>query len=148
MRSFRRLLLVAVSGAAVLAGAGLPAMAQAQTPAVAAAPADGQPNDPWAQTTSDLTADANVRFGTLTNGMNYAIMKNATPPNQAALRMRIDAGSLSENEEQLGLAHFLEHMAFNGSTNIPEGEMTKRLERLGLSFGGDTNAFTSFDQTG
>src|SRR5690606_5009203 len=58
-----------------------------------------------------------------------------------------DAGSLSERDDQKGLAHFLEHMAFNGSNNIPEGEMTRRLKRLGLSFGGDTNAFTSFDQT-
>ncbi len=146
MRSFRRILLVATSGLAVLAGAGLPAVALAQAPA-AAASVDGQPTDPWAQATSDIPADPAVRFGTLPNGMKYAIMRNATPPNQAALRLRFDAGSLSETDAQKGLAHFLEHMAFNGSNNIPEGEMTKRLERLGLSFGGDTNAFTSFDQT-
>ncbi len=146
MRSFRRLLLVAASGVAVIAGAGLPAIALAQTPG-ATAPVDGQPSDPWGQTVSDIPADPAVRFGTLSNGMKYAIMKNATPPNQAALRLRFDAGSLSETDAQKGLAHFLEHMAFNGSNNIPEGEMTKRLERLGLSFGGDTNAFTSFDQT-
>ncbi len=146
MRSFRRLLLVAASGVAVIAGAGLPAIAIAQTPA-AMAPVDGQPSDPWGQTISDIPADPAVRFGTLSNGMKYAIMKNATPPNQAALRLRFDAGSLSETDAQKGLAHFLEHMAFNGSNNIPEGEMTRRLERLGLSFGGDTNAFTSFDQT-
>lgn len=145
MRSFRRLLLVAASGAAVLAGAGIPAVVHAQAPA--AASQDGQPSDPWAQAASDIPADPDVRFGTLPNGMKYAILRNDTPPNQAALRMRIDAGSLSENDEQQGLAHFLEHMAFNGSNNIPEGEMTRRLERLGLSFGGDTNAFTSFDQT-
>ncbi|PZN99494.1 MAG: peptidase M16 [Alphaproteobacteria bacterium] len=146
MRSFRRLLLVAVSGVAVIAGAGLPAVAFAQTPAVSAS-VDGQPTDPWGQTLSDIPADTAVRFGVLPNGMKYAIMRNATPPSQAALRLRFDAGSLSETDSQKGLAHFLEHMAFNGSNNIPEGEMTKRLERLGLSFGGDTNAFTSFDQT-
>jgi zinc protease len=139
----RRLLLACASGAAVLAGAAMPATALAQ--ATASAPATTA--TPWPQATSDLPADPAVRFGSLPNGMRYAILKNATPPNQAALRLRIDAGSLSERDDQKGLAHFLEHMAFNGSTNIPEGEMTKNLERLGLSFGGDTNAFTSFDQT-
>ncbi len=148
MRSFRRLLLVAVSGVAVIAGAGLPAIALAQTPA-ATAPAAGTtpPNVPWTQTISDIAPDPAVRFGTLPNGMKYAIMRNATPPSQAALYLQFNAGSLNETDEQQGLAHFLEHMAFNGSTNIPEGEMTRRLERLGLSFGGDTNAFTGFDQT-
>ena len=143
----RRLLLACASGAALLAGAALPAMAQ--TAAVAAAPASAAPvaATPWPQAISDLPADPAVRFGSLPNGMRYAIMRNATPPQQAALRLNIDAGSLSERDDQKGLAHFLEHMAFNGSTNIPEGEMTKNLERLGLSFGGDTNAFTSFDQT-
>ncbi len=140
----RLLLLAAASSTVLLAAAVLPVGAHAQT---APAPAAGQPSDPWGQTVSDIPADPAVRFGTLSNGMKYAIMRNATPPNQAALRLRFDAGSLSETDAQKGLAHFLEHMAFNGSNNIPEGEMTKRLERLGLSFGGDTNAFTSFDQT-
>ena len=101
----------------------------------------------WAQTTSDVAPDSAVRFGTLPNGMRYAIMHNATPPGQASLRLRVDAGSLMEQDDQLGLAHFMEHMAFNGSTNIPEGELLPILERLGLAFGPDTNAFTSFDQT-
>jgi zinc protease len=144
MISPRRLLLLAASSAALLAGAALPAYAQT-APAAASAPAT--PSDPWAQTASDLTPDAAVRFGVLPNGMRYAIMHNATPPHQAALRLRIDAGSLSERDDQQGLAHFLEHMAFNGSTHIAEGDMTKNLERLGMSFGGDTNAQTSFDQT-
>jgi len=146
MISYRRLLLLAASSAALLT-ASLPLAATAQTAApsptsIAPAPAAG-----WPQASSDIPADPAIRFGTLANGMRYAIMRNATPPGQAALRMRIDAGSLSERDDQKGLAHFLEHMAFNGSNNIPEGEMTRRLERLGLSFGGDTNAFTSFDQT-
>jgi len=149
MMSPRRLLLLAASSAALLAGAVLPAYAQT-APATASAPAAqtaGKPSDPWAQTASDLTPDAGVRFGVLPNGMRFAILHNATPPHQAALRLRIDAGSLSERDDQQGLAHFLEHMAFNGSTHIAEGDMTKNLERLGLSFGGDTNAQTSFDQT-
>lgn len=139
MVSARRLLLLAASGVALLAAA--PALAQT------AQPGAGQPSEPWPQSVSDIPADPAVRFGVLANGMRYALLKNATPPNQAALRLNIDAGSLSERDDQRGLAHFLEHMAFNGSTNIPEGELTRRLERLGMSFGGDTNAFTSFDQT-
>jgi zinc protease len=62
-----------------------------------------------------------VRFGALPNGMRYAIIRSATPPGQASLRMRIDAGSLMETDAQQGLAHFLEHMAFNGSKGIARG---------------------------
>lgn len=133
MRSARILLLAAASFAALAAAS--PALAQAQ------------PTDPWAQAASDVPADASVRFGVLPNGMQYALMRNATPPGQASFRLRIDAGSLMENEDQLGLAHFMEHMAFNGTTNIPENELLRILERRGLAFGADTNASTGFDET-
>ena len=133
MRTARLFLLAAASAVALTAAA--PALAQVQ------------PSDPWAQASSDVPADANVRFGVLPNGMQYAIMRNATPPGQASFRLRIDAGSLSENEDQLGLAHFMEHMTFNGTTNIPENELLRILERRGLAFGADTNAYTSFDET-
>lgn len=106
-----------------------------------------QPSQPWPQTASDLPADPNVRFGTLPNGMRYAILHNATPPQQASLWLRVDAGSLMEKDDQLGLAHFMEHMAFNGTTHIPKNEVITLLERLGLQFGADLNAATSFDQT-
>ncbi len=96
---------------------------------------------------SDLTPEALVQYGRLENGLRFAVMHNATPSNTASLLMRIDTGSLNETEETRGLAHFLEHMAFNGSENIPEGEMIKRLEKYGLAFGADTNASTSFDET-
>ncbi|MDB5584203.1 MAG: insulinase family protein [Bradyrhizobium sp.] len=105
------------------------------------------PSQPWAQTASDVLADPAVRLGILPNGMRYAILKNATPPHQAALRLRIDAGSLMEKDNQLGLAHFMEHMAFNGTTHIPKNDLIAILERLGLAFGADLNAATSFDQT-
>ena len=134
MRSPRLLLLVAASAVALTAAA--PALAQQVAP-----------TDPFAQATSDVPADSNVRFGILPNGMQYAVMRNATPPGQASFRLRIDAGSLMENENQLGLAHFMEHMAFNGTTNIPENDLLRILERLGLAFGADTNASTGFDQT-
>ncbi|WEA27519.1 M16 family metallopeptidase [Rhizobium binxianense] len=102
---------------------------------------------PWPQTQSDLKADPNVHFGTLANGMRFAIMRNATPPGQAAIRFRIGSGSLEENDNQQGLAHFLEHMAFKGSTHVAEGEMIRILQRKGLAFGPDTNAHTSYDET-
>lgn len=142
-----RLLLLAASSSLVLSLVALPAVAVSQAQPAAAIQATAQPSDPWAQATSDIPADSNVRFGVLPNGMQYAILRNATPAGQASFRLRIDAGSLMENEDQLGLAHFMEHMAFNGTTNIPENDLLRILERLGLAFGADTNAFTSFDQT-
>ena len=101
----------------------------------------------WAQTNSDITPDPNIRFGTLPNGMRYAIMKNATPPGQASFRLVMQTGSLVEHDDQQGLAHFLEHMAFKGSTHVGENDMIKILERLGLQFGADTNASTGQTET-
>ena len=101
----------------------------------------------WAQSHSDLKADPIVRFGNLPNGTRYAILKNETPAGQVALRLRIGSGSLQESDAQQGLAHLLEHMAFKGSTNVPEGELVRILQRKGLAFGPDTNAFTSATQT-
>lgn len=103
-------------------------------------------NAVWPHDASDLTPDPSVLYGQLENGMRYVILENDTPENTASMRLRIDAGSLNERDDQSGLSHFLEHMAFNGSQNVPEGEMIKILERYGLAFGPDTNAFTSFDQ--
>ena len=96
---------------------------------------------------SDLPVSKNLIFGKLDNGLRYIIMHNQHPPNTLSIRMHVNTGSLNESEGTQGLAHFLEHMAFNGSKNILEGEMVKRLERNGLSFGADTNAYTSFDET-
>jgi zinc protease len=101
----------------------------------------------WPQASTDIPAAANVRFGVLPNGMRYVIAHNATPPGQASLRLRIHGGSLMETDAQQGLAHYLEHMTFNGSKHVPEGEMVKILERHGLAFGADTNAQTSWGQT-
>ena len=115
--------------------------------AAAEAPTPALPPGQWPQAVSDVAADPDIRFGTLPNGMRYAIRRQTIPEGQAALRLRIDAGSLMEADDQQGLAHFLEHMAFNGSEAVPEGEMIKILERLGLAFGADTNASTGFDET-
>ncbi|KPF93834.1 peptidase M16 [Novosphingobium sp. AAP83] len=105
------------------------------------------PTPLWAFQNSDLPADPAFRYGALPNGMRFIIRRNATPAGTAQVRMNIDTGSLDERESERGFAHFVEHMAFNGSTNVPEGEMIKLLERIGLSFGADTNAQTSFEQT-
>jgi zinc protease len=101
----------------------------------------------WPQESSDVKADPDIRFGALPNGMRYAIRRQAIPAGQAAVRLWFDAGALDETDAQQGLAHFLEHMAFNGSKAVPEGDMVKILERLGLAFGADTNASTGFDET-
>lgn len=101
----------------------------------------------WNFAASDVPVDPNIVFGVLPNGMKYALLKNSTPRDSVSIRLRFDVGSFAEADDQRGLAHFLEHMAFNGSTNVPEGEMIKLLERKGLAFGADTNASTGFDQT-
>jgi len=113
---------------------------------VACAPKNQTPPD-FAHQASDIKPDPSVVYGKLPNGVRYAVMHNETPTKTAALKVRISSGSLNEIDEFRGGAHFLEHMAFNGSKNIPEGEMVKMLERSGLAFGADTNAYTSFDQT-
>jgi len=105
------------------------------------------PPGAWPQAASDLKADPEIRFGVLPNGMRYAIRRQTIPPGQAALRLWFGTGALQESDSQQGLAHFLEHMAFNGSKGVPEGEMIRILERLGLAFGPDTNASTGFDET-
>ena len=110
-------------------------------------PAGAQRTAPWNAETSDLEPDATIIYGQLSNGLRYAIRPNQRPQNQVLVRMAIDFGSAAEADDEQGLAHFIEHMAFNGSTNVPEGEMVKMLERLGLSFGADTNASTGYTQT-
>nr|MBA3811904.1 insulinase family protein [Caulobacteraceae bacterium] len=105
------------------------------------------PASAWARANSDLAPDPAVRFGTLANGMRYAVMRNATPAGQVSLRLRIGAGSLEESDAQQGLAHLLEHMSFKGSTHVPAGEMVRILQRDGLAFGPDTNASTDWTQT-
>lgn len=101
----------------------------------------------FAHTDSDLPVDPAVTFGQLPNGIRYAVMANSEPRERAALRLLVEAGSLHETEEQRGLAHFLEHMAFNGSEHYPPGTLVEFFQRMGMNFGGDTNAYTGFDKT-
>ena len=94
-----------------------------------------------------LPVDPLVITGTLPNGMAYYVRENSEPRNRAFLRLAVDAGSVLEDEDQLGLAHFLEHMAFNGTASYSGNEIISFLERLGMRFGPDINAYTSFDET-
>jgi zinc protease len=113
----------------------------------AAAPAPAAPLPAFAQAASDLRPDPAARFGTLPNGFRYVIYPNHEPKGRASLRLLVLAGSLHEADDQRGLAHFLEHMAFNGGTHFKPGTLVEFFQRMGMSFGGDTNANTSFDRT-
>jgi zinc protease len=94
-----------------------------------------------------IPSDPNVRIGKLPNGLTYYIRKNAEPKNRAELRLVVKAGSILENKQQLGLAHFTEHMSFNGTKNFKKQELVDFLEKSGVNFGADLNAYTSFDET-
>jgi zinc protease len=102
---------------------------------------------PFPHEGSDLAPDPAVRFGTLPNGLRYAVRANAEPKGRASLRLHIRAGSFHEEDDQRGIAHFLEHMAFNGSKHYAPGTLVELLQRMGMSFGADTNASTGFDTT-
>jgi zinc protease len=136
MRSIIRLLLLVTLSVVPSQGA------VAQPPTASAVRLDG-----WGRPLTDIPADPAITYGKLSNGMKYAIRRNATPKGAASVRLYFDIGSLAEADRERGLAHFIEHMAFNGTTHVPEGEMMKILERQGLAFGPDTNAMTSFDST-
>src|SRR3954447_502705 len=111
----------------------------------------------WAQAPSAASAslslgdkipvDASVRTGALRNGLTYFIRQNGRPANRVALRLAVKAGSLFEADDQQGLAHLIEHMAFNGSTHFKPGELVSYFESTGARLGPHVNAYTSFDET-
>lgn len=101
----------------------------------------------WPSQLSRLVPDASLFRGRLENGFRYVIKKNQEPKNRVAIYLYVQAGSLHETDDQRGLAHFLEHMMFNGSTNFPPGSLVDYFQSLGMNFGGDTNAHTTHDQT-
>ena len=102
---------------------------------------------PFPQEGSDLKPDPAARFGTLPNGLRYVIYPNHEPKGRASLRLLVEAGSLNETEAQRGLAHFTEHLAFNGSTHYAPGTLIEFFQRMGMNFGGDTNANTGQERT-
>lgn len=94
-----------------------------------------------------LPVDPNVTIGQFDNGLKYYIRTNKKPENKVELRLVVNAGSILEDDEQQGLAHFLEHMNFNGTKNFEKNELVSYLQSIGVKFGADLNAYTSFDQT-
>ena len=105
------------------------------------------PQAPAPPPSPKLPVDPNVTLGRLQNGIRYVIRENKRPENRAELRLVVNAGSILEDADQQGLAHFVEHMAFNGTRNFPKQDLVDYLESIGMRFGPDLNAYTSFDET-
>ena len=94
-----------------------------------------------------IPIDSKVTIGKLENGLTYYLRYNKKPEKRVFLRLVLNAGSILEEENQKGLAHFVEHMAFNGTKNFAKNEIINYLESIGMRFGADVNAYTSFDET-
>lgn len=97
--------------------------------------------------TDPIPVGPQVKVGTLPNGLTYYLQKNSKPEKRVELRLVVKAGSMLEGDDQQGLAHFMEHMAFNGSTHFKKHELISYLQSIGIKFGADLNAYTSFDET-
>ena len=94
-----------------------------------------------------LPVDPRVKIGKLSNGLTYYIQKNTRPEKKVELRLAVNTGSILEEDDQRGLAHFTEHMAFNGSKNFQKNDLVSFLQSIGVKFGADLNAYTGFDET-
>jgi len=97
--------------------------------------------------TTKIPVSPQVKIGTLPNGLKYYIKYNAKPEHKVELRLAVNAGSILEGDDQQGLAHFMEHMNFNGLKHFPGNELVHYLQSIGVGFGNDLNAYTGFDQT-
>lgn len=124
-----------------------PKTTSVQAPSTSSPPPPPPPPETIDPLTESIAIDDRVTIGTLDNGMKYYIQKNVKPENRAELRLALNAGSILEDEDQKGLAHFVEHMAFNGTENFKKSELVDYLESVGTRFGPDLNAYTSFDET-
>ncbi len=166
MTAFSRALAAPFAVVSLVALAAVPAIGQqaaqkaaataSRAVAAAAAPVQGTIIDPatvrvdtspWLFKGSDIPPDPAWNFGALPNGLRYAVRKNGVPPGQVAVRVRIDAGSLNETDEERGYAHLIEHLSFRGSKYVPDGEAKRVWQRFGATFGSDSNAQTSPTQT-
>lgn len=124
-----------------------PPVAGAAEPSTSPAANDVEPS-PWPADNSDIPADPKAVFGNLPNGFRYMILPNADPPGRLSIRLHIAAGSLMEAENQRGLAHFLEHMVFNGTKHFKDANaLIREMQSRGIAFGAHVNAYTSFDET-
>lgn len=127
----------------LIAALALPATAPLHGQSTSPAPTVQVDKTPWLYKGSDVPPDPEWRFGTLPNGLRYAVRKNGVPPGQVAIRLRMDVGSLHERESEMGFAHLLEHLSFRGSSKVPDGESKRVWQRLGVTFGSDSNASTT-----
>ena len=101
----------------------------------------------WPHDNSDLKPDPALFFGKLENGFRYVLMHNRNPENRVSMHLNVQAGSMQETDGQQGLAHYLEHMLFNGSEHFAPGELVKYFQSIGMQFGADANAHTGFFET-
>lgn len=115
--------------------------------AIPATPRYAQPDDPWIYRGTDIPVDRKWLFGEMPNGLRYAVRRNGVPPGQVSIRVRIDAGSLHERDDERGFAHLVEHLTFRQSKYFANGEAIPHFQRLGASLGNDTNAQTTPTQT-
>lgn len=138
MNQTTRFVLLAVLTSGLLIGIGSGAYTTAALPTDKAL---------WPHERSDLPTDPAVVFGRFPNGFRYALLTNRKPRDRVSLHLVVNAGSLHEQEDQRGIAHFLEHMLFNGSTHFAPGELVKYFQKIGMQFGPDANASTSFFKT-
>ncbi len=140
------LLISCLAAACATAPAGAPPSSAPLQPAAAAASATpaAQPDD---ELDRPLPVDARIKVGKLSNGLTYFILPHKKPEKRAQLWLAINTGSVQESDDQRGLAHFVEHMGFNGTRRFPKQALVDFLERTGAKFGPDLNAYTSFDET-
>jgi len=129
---------------------------EAEAPAAEEAPAEAPADEPFEEPVEEepveapaalLPVDPDVHIGTLDNGLTYYIRNNEEPGSNLSLRLAVNAGSVNEPAPDLGIAHFLEHMMFNGTEEYPRNEIVDVLRALGVEFGPDINAYTSYDET-
>ncbi len=153
MRSLSRVLATPLASLALLSVVAQPVTGQ-QAARKAAAPAPAAAAQkvavdtaPWLFKGSDIPPDPEWHFGTLPSGLRYAVRRNGVPPGQVAVRVRIDAGSLFEEDDEQGFAHLIEHLSFRGSKYVPDGEAKRVWQRFGATFGSDSNASTTPTQT-
>jgi zinc protease len=124
-----------------------PKLAENKTTSAAPIQEQVATNDNVVDLTQKIPNDPTVRMGKLSNGLTYYVKNNGKPADIVELRLAINAGSVLEDDDQQGLAHFMEHMNFNGTTNFNKNELVDYLQGIGIKFGADLNAYTSFDET-
>jgi zinc protease len=140
-----RVLSLSVLGFGLVAAAPVPPAKPAAAPPKAVTPSVD--STPWLYRGSDIPVDKSWTFGVLPNAVRYAVRRGSVPPGQVSIRVAIDAGSLMESETERGFAHYIEHLSFRGSRHVKDGEAKRVWQRLGATFGSDSNAATTPTQT-